>query len=190
MKKENIETLKKEIITQILMFERKLFLCDIKPSQKITEMKENVKGMVDLFLDRGLDDFDLWVFLKYREGKLRSKNSRLIEQKPKTLVEALEEGFEIPDDATMVEFKIKPVLEKNYNRIVNEESLYTIKFGLGKGEELTVEQLKRRYGLNPNDNLFSIDDMKESKILKIYNRKKRLKEERKKAQEQVSSSDV
>jgi hypothetical protein len=34
-----------------------------------------------------------------------------------------------------------------------------------------VEQFKRRYKLSPKDNLYSVEDMKNSKILKFYKKK-------------------
>lgn len=175
MKKENIFDMKNAMYQQIQTFE--LYLLDTKSLEeaKLKKLSNNIHKVVDEFVKQGVEDINLWVFLKYRDGKVMSKKSRVINVEPKTLLEAIEQGFEIPETASIVEFEIKPVWENGYNRFVEPNSIYEIKFGLNNGEELTVEQLKRRYKLTPRDNLYSVEDMKNSKILRFTKKKKQNK---------------
>jgi len=173
------DEIKNEMLKQIVHFENLLFVRKWKVDDRMRELAQNIVNMVDTYEKYGIDDYDLWVFVQYRQGKMRSKNSCIKKLDPITLINVIAEGIEIPDDATMIDIEIKPVMKKNYNRTVSEVSLYSVKFGLGNGEELTLEQLKRRYGLTAKDNLYSVEDMKSGKILKFFNRKKREKAIRK-----------
>ena len=177
MKEETLKQLKTTIYKQIVQFDQRLFDHKWEKDSQKVDLRKKVDGLVDICDKQNVDDYDLWVFLTFRQGKMRSKNSCIKELEPKSLVDALLDGFEIPDDASMVEIEIKPVLNKKYDRNVVEFPIYSVRFGLGKEENLTEKQLKRRYKLNGDDNLYSIQDMQEnSKILQFYNRKKRAKE--------------
>lgn len=178
MTEKLIDELQNEILNQVVQFDKKLFDRKWEIDDRMRKLASDIVKMVDVYNKEKLDDFDLWVFLTYRQGKMRSKNTCIKKLEPKSLVNVLAEGIEIPDDATMVEIEIKPVIRRNYDRTVSTENIYSVKFGLTKGEELLSEdQLKRRYKLTPKENLYSVRDMSEnSKILKFYNRKKRAKE--------------
>lgn len=177
MKKRNIDETKNEIFKQIQRFDSMLFNRRVKVDDELRALAHDVVDMVDNILKEDIDDFDLWVFVKYREGKMRSKYSRIRKLEPKTLITAIDEGFVLPDNATMVSIDIRPVLKKGYNINVSTQSIYSVEFGLNNGEELTIPQLKRRYNLGPDDKLLSVKDMQEnSQILKFYkNKKKRAK---------------
>ena len=177
MKKAILDDIKNNMFAQIVKFDKMLFDAEwINESQK-RNLANKVISAVDTIYKHNVDDCDLWVFLTFREGKLRSKNSRIRKLEPKTLANAIVEGFELPDTTTMVEIENRPVMEKDYNRVVSSSVLYEVKFGLGNNETLTAEQLKRRYNLKPSDNLFSVEDMHEnSKILKFFHVKKKQKQ--------------
>lgn len=173
MKQETIWEIKNEMFIQIQRFERSLLDIDSIEEKRLKNIGLKIHKLVDDFVKQGGEDINLWVFLTYRDGKVLSKRSRVVKVEPITLRAALEQGFSIPETASVVEFEIKPVWESGYNRYVDEENIYKLKFGLNKGEELTPEQFRRRYKMNPNDNLYSVDDLKQnSKLLKFINTKK------------------
>lgn len=164
--------MKNTIANQLLKFNNRLYGCQREFSEDLKTSCKKISSMVDSVVKHDLDDCDLWVFVQYRLGKLRSKKSYINKMEPKTLLQAIDEGIKIPDDATYVEITIQPVFKNNYDVKVVQEVIYQVRFGIGKSEELSVDQFKRRYGLTEDDNLFSIEDLKESKILKFYKRKK------------------
>lgn len=177
MTKENIFELKNDIYQQLQLFEIKLLDTNSLDKKKLDAWQVKIHKLVDEFVKQGGEDLDLWVFLKYRDGKVLSKNSKVVKIEPVTLRDAIDKGFKIPDTTTMVEFEIKPVWENGYNRYVEDQNIYEIKFGLNNGEELTPEQFKRRYKLSVNDNLYSVDDLKENgRILKFVSMKKKAKQ--------------
>ena len=179
MKKEKIEELKNEIFNHVISFDRNLFDRDWAVDDRMRKMGKAVDGAVDHCIQNNYDDFDFWVFVTYRKGKLRSKNSAVKILEPKSLVEVLEEGIKLPEETSMVEIKIKPVIFNDFNRNVFDCPIYETKFGLGKEEGLTPAQLKRRYGLGKDDNLYLVDDMKEnSRILKFVKKNKKHKDTR------------
>ena len=116
MKKENIFDMKNAMYQEIQTFE--LYLLDTKSLEeaKLKKLSNNIHKVVDEFVKQGVEDINLWVFLKYRDGKVMSKKSRVVSVEPKTLIDAIEQGFEIPETASIVEFEIKPVRENGYNR--------------------------------------------------------------------------
>lgn len=175
MEKNNIMALKNNIYRQILAFE--MFLLDCKSVEESKKIKigNKVHKLVDEYVKQGIEDVDLWVFLKYRDGKVLSKKSQVVKVEPKSLNDSLIQGFEIPETASIVQFEIRPVWLDGYNRFVETENIYEIKFGLNDGEELTLEQFKRRFKLTSKDYLFSVEDMKSSKILRFYTKQKQIK---------------
>ncbi len=177
MTKESVMELKNEIYQQLQLFEIKLLDLNSVDNDKLKKLEGKIHKLVDGFVKQGGEDLDLWVFLKYRDGKVLSKNSKVVKVEPVTLRDAIDKGFAIPETTTMVEFEIKPVWENGYNRYVEDQNIYEIKFGLNNGEELTPEQFKRRYKLTVNDNLYSVDDLKQhGRILKFSSTKKKAKQ--------------
>jgi len=166
--------IRKMVFHKLIDFENQLL--DRKWEQDARRMKlaKTVDKMVSEFEKYDIDDFDFWVFLKYREGKMRSKNAVNKTLEPVILADVMKNGIKLPDNTTMVEIDIKPVLIKGYDRMVMPDSIYRLEFGLGDGQYLTREQLKRRYGLKHNDFLYEVADLNEnSKILKFYSTKKK-----------------
>lgn len=176
MKVELKQKIIKGFAYQLYNFDNAVYGCARPVDEKMKESIKKIVDFVDVVDKQGIEDFDLWVFVKLREGKMRSKKVRNVKLEPKTLNDAVAEGFEIPTETTLVKIEIKPVLKQDYNVRVVPESVYENRFGLGKEENLTVEQVKRRYGLNENENLFSLEDFKNSKIFKLYKIKDKMKE--------------
>ena len=176
MKEELKQKIKTEFAYHLYNFDSAIYGCKRPVDDKMKECFKKIIDFVEVVDKRGIEDFDLWVFVQLREGKMRSKKVRHVKLDPKSLTEALSEGFEISTDTTLVKIAIKPVFKQDYNVTVSTESVYENKFGLGKEENLTVAQVKRRYGLNEDENLFSVDDFKNSKIFKLYKVKDKMKE--------------
>jgi hypothetical protein len=172
MDPKTIQDIKRTIFHQIIVFDKRLYGRDLQYDDSVKSIAGRVNAVVDKLVSKG-GDFDLWVFLTYRHGKKLSKKSFTKELKPKSLVNAMSEGFDVPEEASLIEIEIKPVLYRGYDRNVLPDSVYSSSFALGQSEGLTTAQLKRRHGLSPEGNLFSVEDLKtDGKILKFYKAKK------------------
>ena len=134
---------------------------------------DRVKKVVNTADERELDDFDLWVFVTYREGRMLSKNKVVRRQEPVSLVDAICDGFKLPSNTTFVKIQIQPVFKKDYDVHLANVSVYEVQFGVGEEQNLTDKQLKRRYGLEPEDNLFSKEDLQSESIFTFYDSKKK-----------------
>ena len=168
MKKEVKQEIVKNMAHQLVDFDNGVYGCKRPLDDKMKEAVKKIFEFVEVMDKKDIEDFDLWVFVQYREGKMRSKYVRHVKLEPKTLVQAITEGFEVPTNATLIKFEVKPVIKNNYDVRVVPESIFETRFGLGKEENLTSEQVKRRYGLEEDENLFSTEDFKASKIFKFY----------------------
>lgn len=174
MDMKTVNEIKTTILNQIAVFDKRLYGRDSVCVDEIQQMSVRINDVVDKAMLKA-EDFDMWVFLKYRHGKKLSKKSFTKELEPVSLIDAITDGFDIPEEATLIEIEIRPVVYKKYDRNVLPNSVYSVRFALGMSEveNLTAAQLKRRHGIGPNENLFSIADLKsESKILNFYNSKK------------------
>ena len=176
MDKELKQKIKKGLAQQLITFDNAIYGCKRPVDEQMRESCQKIYGVVDVAAKRDIEDFDLLVFVKLREGKMRSKKVRNVKLEPKTLADAIAEGFEISDETTLISIEIKPMFKQDYNVRVAPDNVYKKRFGMGKEENLTVEQVKRRYGLNEDENLFSVEDFKNSKIFKIYKAKDKIKE--------------
>ena len=89
-------------------------------------------------------------------------------QPPKKIKDVLAEGFDIPVDVSLIELKVMPAMMDHGKMRVIEEVFYETRMAIGKEEQLTPEQLKRRYGITPDEKLLSVEDLANNRVLRFY----------------------
>lgn len=168
-KQEAVLEVKKEMANDFLIFYQMLF--DSKVEKLTPELKKSILKiyeLIDACEKYNVLDYDLYVSVNYRMGKKRNPKSVMEEQPPKKLSNVLNEGFDIPGDVSLIELKVKPAMLNDGKMKIIDEIVYETRMAIGKEQQLTPEQLMRRYGITPDEKLLSVEDLLNNRILRFY----------------------
>lgn len=167
--KDPIQQIKHNMANDFLYFYQLLFDVRLeKLPQDLTKSIQKIYNLVDVCEKHKVIDYDLYVSVNYRMGKKRNPKSVMEEQPPKKLTDVLSDGFDIPGDVSLIELNVKPAMLDNGKMRIIEEIFYETKMAIGKEQNLTPEQLMRRYGITPEEKLLSVEDLADNKILRFY----------------------
>lgn len=107
--------------------------------------------------------YDLVVSVAYRIG-YSEKGMGVTRKRTKSLVNAMETGFNIPTGATYVEIEVRPSIKIEGSNKRLKEKFFETKIFLGDSE-ITYEEAKKKYGLTENDQLLPIEELSDSRVL-------------------------
>ena len=141
---------------------------EAKDNEKYNEAITRIDQMVDICEKKGVRDYDMMVSVKYRIGRKANTKSFIEEQPSKRMIDVIWDGFDIPCDVSYIEIKVVPALLDGNNMKELKDPIFETKFGIGKEQNLTEEQMERRYGLTLEDMVLSVDDLKNNRILRFY----------------------
>ncbi|MBQ8615020.1 MAG: hypothetical protein IJ415_00395 [Clostridia bacterium] len=169
-KEQYISEIQSEMVNDFGYFYQSIFgkVTEDNITPELLKAVEKIKQLVSSCENHNVLDYDLYVYVNYRIGKMRNPKSYMEEQPPKKMKVVLDEGFDIPVDVSLIELRVMPaMMDKGKMRIV-DDVIFETKMAIGKEENLTVEQLMRRYGITPNEKLLSVEDLQNNRILRFY----------------------